>query len=102
MRANAMIERGYKKFGVILAFDVPGGCCPQPPAPPAACAPACSSLVRRLPAAGGLLSRRFELAWRGLAQQFRGKARPPPPPHRGCLTLSCPRPAPIGTPTNPQ
>ena len=24
MRANAMIERGYKKFGVILAFDVPG------------------------------------------------------------------------------
>lgn len=26
MRANAMIERGYKKFGVILAFDVPGEC----------------------------------------------------------------------------
>jgi translation initiation factor IF-2 len=24
MRANAMIERGSKKFGVILAFDVPG------------------------------------------------------------------------------
>jgi len=36
MRANAMIERGYKKFGVILAFDVPGGwhflcgCCVLP------------------------------------------------------------------------
>lgn len=25
MRANVMIERGVKKFGVILAFDVPGG-----------------------------------------------------------------------------
>lgn len=25
MRANAMIERGHRKFGVILAFDVPGG-----------------------------------------------------------------------------
>jgi hypothetical protein len=24
MRANAMIERGYRKYGVILAFDVPG------------------------------------------------------------------------------
>ena len=24
MRANAMIERGHKKYGVILAFDVPG------------------------------------------------------------------------------
>jgi hypothetical protein len=26
MRANAMIERGHKKYGVILAFDVPGQC----------------------------------------------------------------------------
>lgn len=26
MRANAMIERGYKKYGVILAFDVPCAC----------------------------------------------------------------------------
>lgn len=29
MRANALIERGYRKFGVILAFDVAGAarCC---------------------------------------------------------------------------